>query len=161
VTATAIAWIITITLWAGILALVGVAALSRAFRRHHSHGRHPRPTEPPHRPPTTAARARRLLLLLVPRTLRGRTPEHEGATANWAPRAAVAAVGQAPELTTAPEQMVADHAALDGISQAIAHFDALIEAELDRFLAGMPLARMRLAASVEKTGEMPVLVVTG
>jgi hypothetical protein len=159
VTANAIAWVITISLWAGILALVGVAALNRAFRRHHSHGRHPRPTEPPST--ATATRARRLLLLLVSRTLRGRTPEHEGAVPGWSPLAAVSAVTQASELTTAPEQMVADHAALDGISQAIAHFDALIEAELDRFLAGMPLARMRLAASVEKTGEMPVLVVAG
>lgn len=144
-----------VTVWSAILALSLVWMFSRFW---HSHGRHPRPTEPPS--PATAATARDLLLRLVPGTLRDRT-QHEGAVPGWSPLAAVAAVTQAPELTTAGEQMVADHQALHVIGEAIAHFDKVIEAELDRFLSAMPLVRMRLPASVEQTGEMPMLAVTG
>jgi hypothetical protein len=59
-----------------------------------------------------------------------------------------------PDLIRPAEQMVADHADLAAIGEAIDLFDATIEAALDRFLRDMPAARMHLAASVEQTGEI-------
>jgi hypothetical protein len=86
VTANALAWTITATVWAGILALAGIWVLNRVFAWHHSHGRAPA-QEPPS--PATATRPWHLSLRLVRRLVerRGAAPEpgehHEGATEDF------------------------------------------------------------------------------
>lgn len=137
------------------LSLAGfIAAAQIRWPRSRSDRTSPEPVGPP--PPSSRPTMR---LPLVRRGLHRRSepPAHVGATTRWSPAREVAQAGQAPELVTAPEQMVADHRALDPISDAIAVFDAVIERELDRFLAGLPMVRMRLAAGAADTGEMPAL----
>jgi hypothetical protein len=101
VTANAIAWIITATVWAGILALAGIWVLNRVSAFYHSHGRTVA-REPKELPsPATAARPWRLSLFLVWRALRSRTPEHEGATERFGDELrALADLPPAPELVT-------------------------------------------------------------
>lgn len=152
---------------AGLTLLAVFITVAAIIGWYHSHGRHPAPQEPPHVPATTGART--VLLSLVRHLVQcgGPVPVHEGATETWSPARAVAAVTQAAELTTAPEQMVADHHALDAIGEAIDNFDALIEAALDRLLRDMPRERMRITAGAETTGEFnrgeldALLAVTG
>jgi hypothetical protein len=87
---TALAWIVTATVWAGILALAGIWVIRRVFVWYHSHGRTVA-REPKEAPPSTAPAARpwdlpvRLVRNLVDR--RGAAPEpgehHEGATEDF------------------------------------------------------------------------------
>jgi hypothetical protein len=95
---TALAWTVTATMWAGILALAGIWVIRRVFAWYHSHGR-----APAQEPPSTATPARpwRLSLLLVWRALRSRTPEHEGATERFGDELrALADLPPAPELVS-------------------------------------------------------------
>jgi hypothetical protein len=102
-TANAIAWTITATVWAGIIAPAGIWVHNRVFAWYHSHGRAPA-QEPPHRTPATAALTRRLSLLLVRWPLRDRTPQHEGATESFGDELrALADLPPAPELVTDAE----------------------------------------------------------
>jgi hypothetical protein len=98
---TAIAWTITATVWAGILALAGIWVIRRGFAFYHSHGRTVA-REPKELPsPATAARPWRLPVFLVWRTLRSRTPEHEGATEDFGDELrALADLPPAPELVS-------------------------------------------------------------
>jgi hypothetical protein len=86
---TALAWTITATVWAGILALAGIWVLNRVFAWYHSHGRTVA-REPKELPsPAAPARPRRLPLRLVRNLVyrRGAAPEpgepHEGATEDF------------------------------------------------------------------------------
>lgn len=124
----AIAWTIAAALWAGVLALAGIWLLNRWLRR-------PAAREPEEAPHETAAAARpwRLLLLLVPRTLRDRTPQHEGATLDWSPAGDLAHVGQSPELApvlTEVEIRYEVHDQLDVMMAAFRH-------DLDHILDGV------------------------
>lgn len=60
--------------------------------------------------------------------------EHVGATEDWSPAAETAAVNQTPDLRTTGEQMVADHAELAGISDALDLCSERIMHELRLFL---------------------------
>ena len=98
-TANALAWTVTATLWAGILALAGIWVIRRVFAWHHSHGRAPATLEPPST--ATAARPWRLPMFLVPGALRDRTPQHEGATEKFGDELrALADLPPAPELVS-------------------------------------------------------------
>jgi hypothetical protein len=107
VTANALAWTITATLWAGPLALAGIWVLNRVFAWYHSHGRTVA-REPKELPsPATAARPWDLSLRLVRDLVdrRGAAPEpgehHEGATEDFgAELRALADLPPAPELVT-------------------------------------------------------------
>jgi hypothetical protein len=112
------------------------------------------PLEPAHRRGDTSWT---VLLPLVRRLVQRRraaVPVHVGATTAWSPAAEVGSVGTAPELVTAPEQMEADHHALDTIAHAQLAFGTAVEAALDAFLRDDPLTRVRLASSVESTQEI-------
>jgi hypothetical protein len=105
---TALAWTVTATVWAAILALAGIWVLNRVFAWHHSHGRAVA-REPKEAPRATATAARpwdlpvRLVRDLVDR--RGAAPEpgehHEGATEDFgAELHALRDLPPAPELVT-------------------------------------------------------------
>jgi len=76
VSADAIVWTITIGLWAGIFALAGAWVIRRVYTWYHSHGRHPRPTEPPST--ATAAPLWRLLRMVRRLVKRDRPVPHKG-----------------------------------------------------------------------------------
>jgi len=134
------------------LALVAAIRLGRRVRLAQTRGTRQAPTEPAHRRPATATRG---VLLPALRNLvqHRRPPVHPGATLGWSPAAAVAHVGTAPELTTLPMAMVADHHALDTIAAAQQRFGLAVEAALDQLLRDDPLTRMRITSGVEQTAE--------
>lgn len=83
---TALAWTVTATLWAGILALAGIWVLNRAFARRH---RRTAVAREPKELPSTATTAARSVLSLVRRLVQRHRPvpapgaHHEGATENF------------------------------------------------------------------------------
>jgi hypothetical protein len=158
VTPLAIVWIAAISLWAGILALVGIAAVRRAFTWHHSHGR--APAQEPPSPATAAPRETvplRLVRLLVHR--RQPTPHvgevHEGATEDFggelrALRDAPVSPELAPVLTEV-EIRTEVHDQLDKVMADFRH-------DLDHILDGICRRLDPLWARVDyPTGEMSVV----
>jgi hypothetical protein len=135
---TALAWTITATVWAGILALAGIWVIRRVFAFYHSHGRHPRTQEPP----STATPARpwdlpvRLVRDLVDR--RTATPEpgehHEGATEDFgAELHALRDAPLSPELEPVPSEVeirAEYHDAFDAVMRDFRH-------DLDHILDGV------------------------
>lgn len=91
------------------------------------------------------------------------SPTVEGATEEYADK--LAAMRHMPPPVDLPlkpaEQMVADHEALAGISTALDEFDRNVSDAISRFLRTQPRVLLRLPASIEHTGEFPVVEMAG
>jgi hypothetical protein len=83
-------------------------------------------------------------------------PAHVGATVSYGrDLARMRTALPSEDLRTVPEQMVADHHALDTISAAQAAFVSAVDAAVARFVEPLPAeTRVRLEAAAWQTGEL-------
>lgn len=96
-------------------------------------------------PPTTETGT--LLLPVVP-------VPHVGATADWSPLRTIGTKTVAAELVTPVEQVVADHAELDPITEALATFNERVWNAIEGFLGAYPDVALKVRAAVDQTGEL-------
>lgn len=159
-TATAIVWVAAISLWAGVIALVGIATVRRLFAWYHSHGRHPAPQEPPS--PATAATAGTVHLPVVRDVVDGRGPvprrpePHEGATKEFgAELHALRDAPVAPELVTDVETELRWARIWHDFEQDLqTQVGEIFNPRLSAFTAPLDADTcMRLAAAAWETGE--------
>lgn len=145
--------ILIATVAVAALAYLGICAIRWASRRH---GRQTT-TEPVS--PALAAAARGVRLLVVRRAQRHPDPVHVGATEDWSPTGEMAQVSAQPAAVPAPD-FDTDRWDLD-VHAALNDMEDRFHADVEHFwgwaydrLGVDARTRLRLASSVEQTGEL-------